>query len=112
MRAPALIDASGLRRSCRISLNGQFIQLYPFQNGRAAILRAANERIGEERWLKAAEHLETLAMAQIVTDGSYGFGDVLGLFQGAAGTGLELLDGLPQVVSAFVPQVLSAGLID
>jgi hypothetical protein len=51
-------------------------------------------------------------MAQIATDGSYSFGDVLGLFQGAAGIGLELLDGLPQVTSAFVPQVLSAGLID
>jgi type 2 lantibiotic biosynthesis protein LanM len=80
--------------------------------GRAAILRAAHERVGEERWLKAAGHLETQAMAQIATDGSYSLGDVLGLFQGAAGIGLELLDGLPQVTSAFVPQVLSAGLID
>jgi lantibiotic modifying enzyme len=80
--------------------------------GRAAILRAAHERVGEGRWLKAATHLETQAMAQIAIDGSYGFGDVLGLFQGAAGIGLELLDGLPQVTSAFVPQVLSAGLID
>ena len=80
--------------------------------GRAAILRAAHERVGEERWLKAAGHLEAQAMAQIATDGGYSFGDVLGLFQGAAGIGLELLDGLPQVASAFVPQVLSAGLID
>jgi type 2 lantibiotic biosynthesis protein LanM len=79
--------------------------------GRAAILRAAHERVGEERWLKAAGHLETQAMAQIATDGSYSFGDVLGLFQGAAGIGLELLDGLPDVTSAFVPQVLSAGLM-
>jgi lantibiotic modifying enzyme len=80
--------------------------------GRAAILRAAHERIGEDRWLKAAGHLETQAMAQIATDGSYSFGDVLGLFQGAAGIGLALLDGLPQVTSTFVPKVLSAGLID
>jgi class II lanthipeptide synthase len=80
--------------------------------GRAAILRAAHERVGEQRWLKAAGLLEAQAMAQIATDGSYSFGDVLRLFQGAAGIGLELLDGLPQVTSAFVPQVLSAGLID
>jgi lantibiotic modifying enzyme len=80
--------------------------------GRAAILRAAHERVGEERWLKAAGDLEARAMAQIAIDGNYSFGDVLGLFQGAAGIGLELLDGLPQVTRAFVPQVLSAGLID
>jgi type 2 lantibiotic biosynthesis protein LanM len=80
--------------------------------GRAAILRAAHERGGEERWLKAVTHNETQAMAQIAINGSYSFGDVLGLFQGAAGIGLELLDGLPQVTSAFAPQVLSAGLID
>jgi type 2 lantibiotic biosynthesis protein LanM len=80
--------------------------------GRAAILRAAHERMGEELWLKAARHLEMQAMAQIANDGSYNFGDVLGLFQGATGIGLELLDGLPQVTSAFVPQVLSAGLMD
>jgi hypothetical protein len=75
-------------------------------------LRAAHERVGEERWLKAAGDLEARAMAQIAIDGNYSFGDVLGLFQGAAGIGLELLDGLPQVTRAFVPQVLSAGLID
>jgi hypothetical protein len=68
--------------------------------------------MGEELWLKAARHLEMQAMAQIANDGSYNFGDVLGLFQGATGIGLELLDGLPQVTSAFVPQVLSAGLMD
>jgi hypothetical protein len=33
------------------------------------------------------------------------------LFQGAAGIGLELLDGLPHVTSSFVSQVLSAGLM-
>ena len=80
--------------------------------GRAAVLRAAHERTGEDRWLKAAGYLEAQAMAQIATDGSYSFGDVLGLFQGAAGIGLALLDGLPQATSAFVPRVLSAGLID
>jgi lantibiotic modifying enzyme len=80
--------------------------------GRAAILRAAHERMGEELWLRSARNLEMQAMAQIANDGGYNFGDVLGLFQGATGIGLELLDGLPQVTSAFVPQVLSAGLMD
>jgi type 2 lantibiotic biosynthesis protein LanM len=80
--------------------------------GRAAILRAAHSRGGEGRWLESAEQLEAQALAQIRIDGSYNFGDVLGLFQGAAGIGLELLDGLPHTTSALVPRVLSAGLID
>lgn len=80
--------------------------------GRVAILRAAHERTGELRWLDAAEHLEAETMALLRTDGTYSFGEVLGLFQGAAGIGLELLDGLPCAPSALVPQVLSAGLLD
>ena len=80
--------------------------------GRAAILRAAHDCGGEGRWLESAEHLEAQALAGIRIDGGYHFGDVLGLFQGAAGIGLELLDGLSHANSALVPRVLSAGLID
>jgi type 2 lantibiotic biosynthesis protein LanM len=80
--------------------------------GRAAILHAAHDRGGEGRWLESAGHLEGQALAQLRTNGGYDFGDVLGLFQGAAGIGLELLDALPHITSALVPQVLSAGLID
>ena len=80
--------------------------------GRAAILRAAHDCGGEGRWLELAEHLEAQALAGIRIDGGYHFGDVLGLFQGAAGIGLELLDGLSHANSALVPRVLSAGLID
>lgn len=80
--------------------------------GRAAILRAAQERGCEKRWLESARHLEAQALAQLRTDNGYRFGDVLGLFQGAAGIGLALLDGPSNTVPDLVPAVLSAGLID
>jgi type 2 lantibiotic biosynthesis protein LanM len=80
--------------------------------GRAAILRAAHDRGGAAQWRESAGRLEAQALTQIGADRGYRFGDVLGLFQGAAGIGLELLDGLPQCASALAPQVLSAGLID
>ena len=53
--------------------------------GRAAILRAAHDRSGERRWFESAVHLEAQALAQMRSDAGYSFGDVLGIFQGAAG---------------------------
>ena len=62
--------------------------------------------------LSQAERLEAQALAEIGAEGSYRFGDAIGLFQGAAGIGLQLLDTLPHTRSTLAPQVLSACLID
>jgi lantibiotic modifying enzyme len=79
--------------------------------GRAAILRAAHARGVAGPWLESAARLEAQTLAQTgASDG--GFGEALGLFQGAAGIGLELLDGLAEARSAVAPHALSAGLID
>ena len=79
--------------------------------GRAAILRAAHARGVAGPWLESAGRLEAQTLAQMGA-GDEGIGEVLGLFQGAAGIGLELLDGLAEARSAVAPQALSAGLID
>ncbi len=79
--------------------------------GRAAILRAAHARGVDGPWLESATRLEAQTLAQ-TGSGDGGFGEALGLFQGAAGIGLELLDGLAEARSAVAPHALSAGLID
>ncbi|WP_406003925.1 type 2 lanthipeptide synthetase LanM family protein [Streptomyces sp. NBC_00829] len=78
--------------------------------GRAAILRAAARRDGERRWLDAAIRLEAHSMWLKRASGDYSLGGVPGLFQGAAGVGLALLDSVPGTPSSLLPSLLSAGL--
>ena len=78
--------------------------------GRAAILRMAASQQDEQRWLEAAVQLEGQGLARKHADGGYSFRDVPGLFQGAAGVGLALLDGLRGETSSLLPSILSAGL--
>ncbi len=74
--------------------------------GRAAILRMAAPQAGEERWREEAAQLEAQGVERRRATGAYSFKDVPGLFQGAAGVGLALLDE----GDSLVPAVLSAGL--
>jgi type 2 lantibiotic biosynthesis protein LanM len=79
--------------------------------GRAAILRIADQRCGTTRWRSAGKRLEATAIARMRTEWGFNSGDVCGLFQGAAGLGLALLDGLPHT-QTVLPKILSAGLIE
>ncbi len=74
--------------------------------GAAAILRLAAAQTAERRWLDAAVQLEAQSLARKRAAGRYSFSDIPGLFQGAAGVGLALLDHEP----ALLPSLLSAGL--
>jgi type 2 lantibiotic biosynthesis protein LanM len=78
--------------------------------GRAAILRMAAKQQDERRWLDVAVQLEGQGLTRKHTDGAYSFRDVPGLFQGAAGVGLALLDGIRGETSSLLPSILSAGL--
>jgi type 2 lantibiotic biosynthesis protein LanM len=78
--------------------------------GRAAILRLAAGLRDEARWLGPAAALEGRALATRRADGGYSFGDALGLFNGAAGVGLALLDATLAPDERVLPSVLSAGL--
>ena len=80
--------------------------------GRAAILRAASESEGDQRWRGAAEQLEAQGLVRKRSLGNYSFGDVFGLFQGAAGVGLALVDGMARGKASLVPAILSAGLLE
>ena len=80
--------------------------------GRAAILRAASESEGDQRWRGAAEQLEAQGLVRKRSVGNYSFGDVFGLFQGAAGVGLALVDGMARGKASLVPAILSAGLLE
>ncbi|OMC48465.1 hypothetical protein A5745_08760 [Mycobacterium sp. IS-2888] len=82
------------------------------RSGRAAILRAAGRRDGDPRWTEAADNLEGQVLANRRARDAFSFGEVLGLFQGAAGVGLALLDGLPCTAAPLLPMILSAALID
>lgn len=82
------------------------------RSGRAAILRAATCRGGDPHWAETAANLEGQVFANRRARDAYSFGEVLGLFQGAAGVGLALLDGLPCTAAPLLPIVLSAALID
>jgi len=79
--------------------------------GRAGILRIADKRCETTRWRSAAERLDATSIARMRTESGFNSGDVCGLFQGAAGVGLALLDGLPHT-QTVLPKMLSAGLID
>jgi type 2 lantibiotic biosynthesis protein LanM len=79
--------------------------------GRAAVLRMADRRGGTSRWRSATVDLEAAAIASMRTERGFDFGDVHGLFQGAAGLGLALLDGIPHA-QTVLPKLLSAGLIE
>jgi type 2 lantibiotic biosynthesis protein LanM len=78
--------------------------------GRAAILREAARQTRKRRWLHAAVQLEAHSMNLKRTSGSYSFNEVPGLFQGAAGVGLALLDSVPDGPSGLLPSLLSGGL--
>jgi lantibiotic modifying enzyme len=78
--------------------------------GRAAILRVAARHLREQRWLDAAVQLEGKGLTLKRAQGRYSFRDVPGLFQGAAGVGLALLDGSRDVDGRLLSSVLSAGL--
>ena len=79
--------------------------------GRAAILRLAARLCDEPDWLSAAARLERLALTDR-RGGGYSFGEALGLFNGAAGVGLALLDATADDDHQVLPAILSAGLCD
>jgi type 2 lantibiotic biosynthesis protein LanM len=78
--------------------------------GRAAILRLAARLCDEPRWLGPAALLERQALTASRVDDGYSFGDALGLFNGAAGVGLALLDATSDDGDQVLPSLLSAGL--
>jgi type 2 lantibiotic biosynthesis protein LanM len=78
--------------------------------GRSAILRLAARTCNETAWLKAAIRLEDQGLAIKRANGGYGFSEMLGLFRGASGVGLALLEG--SSADALLPSILSAGLCD
>lgn len=78
--------------------------------GRSAILRLAARTCNEPAWLKAAIRLEDQGLTIKRANGGYGFAEMLGLFRGASGVGLALLDGSSE--HALLPSILSAGLCD
>jgi lantibiotic modifying enzyme len=78
--------------------------------GRAAILRLGATHDQDGGWLDAAVELEAQMLSRRRAAGGYSFKDVPGLFQGAAGAGLALLDSVPHAGSSLVPTILSAGL--
>jgi lantibiotic modifying enzyme len=80
--------------------------------GRAAILRLAARTCNEERWLKAAIRLEDQGLAMKRVNGGYGFSEMLGLFRGVSGVGLELLESISEQTYNLLPSILSAGLYD
>ena len=76
------------------------------RTGRAAVLRLAARQINDRRWLDAAAQLEEQSLTTRRANGRYSFADIPGLFQGAAGLGMELIDGERLSV---LPSLLSAG---
>jgi lantibiotic modifying enzyme len=79
--------------------------------GRAAILRLAARLCNEPTWLVPAALLEQQALTARRVNHGYSFGDALGLFNGAAGVGLALLDATSHDDRQILPSLLSAGLI-
>jgi lantibiotic modifying enzyme len=78
------------------------------RTGRAAVLRLAARQANDRRWLDAAEQLEAQSLTARRANGRYSFADIPGLFQGAAGLGMELIDGEKLSV---LSSLLSAGLL-
>lgn len=80
--------------------------------GRAAILRLGARDGNEPKYLDAAVQLERQALNMKRAKGGYSFLDILGLFTGAAGVGLALLDSISSKKCSLLPSILSAGLYD
>lgn len=80
--------------------------------GRAAILRIAARHRSEPKWLGNAVKLERQAIGMNHINGRYSFVDILGLFTGAAGAGLALLDTVSTEDRRLLPSILSGGLLD
>jgi type 2 lantibiotic biosynthesis protein LanM len=78
--------------------------------GRSAILRLAARDCNEESWLRAAIQLENQGLAMKRANGGYGFSEMLGLFRGASGVGLALLESIAGEAYELLPSILSAGL--
>jgi lantibiotic modifying enzyme len=78
--------------------------------GRAAILRLGARDAKEPKWLNAAIQLEMQGLRMKRANGAYSFQDMLGLFTGAAGVGLALLDSVSGDNCYSLPSILSAGL--
>jgi len=80
--------------------------------GRAAILRLGARNGNEPKWLDAAVQLEKQGLNMKHANGCYSFQDMLGLFRGAAGVGLALLESISSENCYLLPSILSAGLYD
>jgi len=78
--------------------------------GRSAILRLAARACHKQAWLEAANLLEDQGLAFKRANGGYGFSEMLGLFRGASGVGLALLESVSE--EALLPSILSAGLCE
>lgn len=78
--------------------------------GRSGILRAVARDQGEAPWLGAAIRLEDQGLAIKCANGGYGFSEMLGLFRGASGVGLALLESVSGKAYDLLPSILSAGL--
>jgi lantibiotic modifying enzyme len=81
------------------------------RSGRAAILRMANGLLHEPHWGDAAARIEGQVLSGHRAHGNYTFGDVTGVFQGAAGVGLALLDSASATNPTLLPAILSTGLL-
>jgi lantibiotic modifying enzyme len=78
--------------------------------GRAAILRSAARDQEDQRWIDAANAIEDAGVSGARARGGYSFVDTLGMFTGASGVGLALLDSLSDPEHRVLPAILSAGL--
>lgn len=80
--------------------------------GRSAILRLASTRCSNEPWMRAAIRLDNQGLSMKRVNGGYGFSEMLGLFRGASGVGLTILDSVSENRDGLLPSILSAGLTD
>lgn len=78
--------------------------------GCAAILRLGSTILRSKEWLKAASNLEACCLVSGRRMGNYSFIDDVGLFTGAAGLALTLLDSTAPQKERLLPHLLSAGL--
>ncbi|HEY0796399.1 MAG TPA: type 2 lanthipeptide synthetase LanM [Acidisarcina sp.] len=80
------------------------------QPGRAAILRLAATTRGSKHWLDAASSLESQSIVSGRRRKNYSFRDNVGLFTGASGLALALLESACPTKAGMLSIILSAGL--
>ena len=79
----------------------------------SAVRRSYGRRRGTkrgQRWIDAADAIEDAGVSGARARGGYSFVDTLGMFTGASGVGLALLDSLSDPEHRVLHAILSAGL--